>query len=318
MKFMVTGASGFVGSSLCAELNRQGYDVRAAIRSEKVRINEFDTVVGSINSQTNWLDALDGINTVIHLAARVHVMRENATNPLAAFREVNVAGTEQLARTAVASGVRRLVYVSSIKVNGEQTNGIPFTERDVPFPQDPYGISKYEAEQVLLQIAHETGLEVVFVRPPLVYGPRVGGNFLRLLKLVAKGVPLPLAAVNNQRSMIYLGNFVDALITCAIHPAAAGQTYLVSDGEDISTSRLMQEIARMMGKRSYLWPLPTALLNFAAILTGVINEVERLTGSLQIDASKIRSELAWCPPYTTAQGLSETVRWFQSGTQHGL
>lgn len=318
MKFLVTGANGFVGSALRAELNRHGYDVRAAIRSAKARDNESATVVGSIDGQTNWLDALGGIDTVIHLAARVHVMREKAADPLAAFREVNVAGTERLARAAAASGVRRLVYVSSIKVNGEQTNGEHFTERDVPFPQDPYGISKYEAEQALLQVAHETGLEVVMVRPPLVYGPGVGGNFLRLLKLMAKGIPLPLGAVNNLRSMIYLGNFVDALIKCGTHPAAAGQIYLVSDGDDLSTTRLLQTIAQLMGKRSYLWPLPSSVLTLGGVVTGMSAEVERLTDSLQVDISKIRNELAWSPPYTTAQGLSETVHWFQSGIQDGL
>jgi len=268
-------------------------------------------IVGSLNAGTDWLAALAGVDIVIHLAARVHVMRENAADPLAAFREVNVAGTERLARAAASSGVKRLVYVSSIKVNGEQTAGVPYSELDVPAPQDSYGVSKYEAEQALRQVALETGLEVVIVRPPLIYGPGVGGNFLRLLKLVSWGVPLPLASVLNRRSMIYLGNFVDALITCATHPAAVGKTYLVSDGEDISTPLLMQYMANLMGKHSWLWPLPSFLLKLAGKMTGLSGEVERLIGSLQIDSSGIRRELGWLPPYSMQQGLSETVRWFE-------
>jgi nucleoside-diphosphate-sugar epimerase len=237
-------------------------------------------------------------------------MHETAVDPLAVFREVNVAGTERLARAAASSGVKRLVYVSSIKVNGEQTTGIPFSEKDVPAPQDPYGISKYEAEQLLNQVSRETGMEVVIVRPPLIYGPDVGGNFIRLLKLVFWGAPLPLASVHNQRSMIYLDNFVDALISCATHPAAAGKTYLVSDGKDISTPLLMQYMANLMDRRSWLWPFPPSLLQLAGKMAGMSNEVERLVGSLQIDSSKIRSELEWVPPYSVQQGLSETVKWF--------
>lgn len=312
--FLVTGANGFVGSALCAELEHRDAYVRGAVRvlSGSSETLSYDPVaVGGLGAGTGWAKALHGIDVVVHLAARVHVMHENAADPMAAFREVNVAGTERLARAAASSGVRRLVYVSSIKVNGEQTSRIPFSELDVPAPQDPYGISKYEAELALHNVAKETGLEVVIVRPPLVYGSGVGGNFLRLLKLLSQGVPLPLASIQNQRSMIYLGNFVDALITCAMHPAAAGKTYLVSDGEDISTPLLMHSIANLMGKRSWLWPLPPSLLQLAGKMTGKINEVERLIGSLQIDSRKIRSELGWMPPYSIQQGLSETVHWFE-------
>jgi nucleoside-diphosphate-sugar epimerase len=320
MKFLITGASGFVGKILCTQLLQRGHELHAAYRtaaSEYARMPANagamykGMVIGTIDGKTDWSSALAGMDTVIHLAARVHVMRENAADPLAAFREVNVAGTERLARAAASNGVKRLVYVSSIKVNGEQTAGVPYSELDVPAPQDPYGVSKYEAEQALHRVALETGLEVVIVRPPLVYGPGAGGNFIRLLKLMSWGVPLPLASVRNRRSMIYLGNFVDALIACATHPAAAGKTYLVSDGEDVSTPLLMRNIADLMGKRSRLWPLPLFLLQLAGRMTGMSGEIERLIGSLQIDSAGIRRELDWTPPYSMQQGLAETVRWFE-------
>lgn len=313
MKVLITGAAGFVGSAICMQLMSRGICAVGAVRrmpSHPLFGMEY-RIVGNLDASTEWDAALDGVDTVIHLAARVHVMRENAADPLAAFREVNVAGTERLARAAASSGVKRLVYVSSVKVNGEQTADVPYSEQDEPAPQDPYGVSKYEAEQALHQVALETGLEVVIVRPPLIYGPGVGGNFLRLLKLMSRGVPLPLAAVRNRRSMIYLGNFVDALITCATHPDAAGKTYLVSDDEDVSTPVLMQNMANLMGKHSWLWPLPPALLELAGKATGMSSEVERLIGSLQIDSSRIRCELGWLPPYSMQHGLSETVRWFE-------
>lgn len=312
-KILVTGASGFVGRALCTELIRRGRDVRGAIRTPLHPASlpcELATVA-DIGPNTDWSGALSGVDVVVHLAARVHVMRETAVDPLLAFREVNVAGTEQLARSAASSGIKRLVYVSSIKVNGESTGSKPFSEEDVPSPQDPYGISKYEAELALRRVAHETGLEVVIVRPPLVYGPGVGGNFWRLLRLVERGIPLPLASVENRRSMIYLGNFVDLLVACASHPDAAGKTFLVSDGEDVSTAQLIRYLARFMGKPSYLWPFPPTLLRLAGRLVGKPDEVERLLGSLVIDSSKIRRELGRTPPFSMEQGLAETVRWFQ-------
>ena len=315
-RILVTGATGFVGRALCHELIARKHIVRAAVRraSGERRLPagcEAVAVVGEIGATTDWSTALEGVDVVIHLAARVHVMRETAADPLETFREVNVAGSERLARAAASSGVKRLVYVSSIKVNGESTQGTPFTETDVPSPQDFYAISKYEAELALRRVAQETGLAVVIVRPPLIYGPGVGGNFLRLLKFVARGVPLPLARVNNQRSIIYLSNFLDALAVCAIHPKAAGKTYLLSDGRDVSTSQLMHDLARLMGRPSLLWPFPTALLRLAGQFIGKSDEIERLLGSLKIDSSQIRRELGWVPPFTMEQGLAETVRCFQ-------
>jgi len=309
MKILVTGANGFVGRLLCAELLRQGYTVRSAVRSANVKFDDYEReIVGDINGETNWKSALGGMDVVVHLAARVHVMRDESSDPLAEFRKVNVAGTEHLARSAAASGVKRFVYVSSIKVNGEATQGgEKFTEEDMSAPQDPYGISKCEAEQVLHEVAEETGLEVVIVRPPLVYGPGVKGNFAQMLKVLDRGLPLPLATVNNRRSLVYVGNLVDALILCATHPAAVGQTYLVSDGEDVSTSELLRQLGASMGCPARLFACPAVLLKLAGRLTGKADQVERLLGSLQVDSSKIRRELGWIPPFTLESGLRTTA-----------
>ena len=313
-RFLVTGASGFVGQQLCAEIIRLGWQVRAAVRKPDSSRNGIESaIVGAIDSQTNWIEALREVDVVIHLAARVHVMHDDAVDPLSEFRRINTAGTEHLARCAAVAGVRRLVYVSSIKVNGEETTGgCRYTELDVPSPQDPYGISKWEAEQALHRVAKETGLEVAIVRPPLVYGPGVKGNFAQILAVVAKGVPLPLASVHNWRSMIYLGNLVAALIACATQPAAAGQTYLVCDGEDVSTPDLLRQLAHGMNVSSRLFSCPPALLRLAGRLAGKSSQVERLLGSLQVDGDKIRHDLNWVPPYSVQQGLQKTAEWYQT------
>jgi nucleoside-diphosphate-sugar epimerase len=315
MKILVTGASGFVGSSLCASLLAKSYPVRAVFRAANENENYGceTSIISSISFDTDWSKALLGIRSVIHLAARVHVMHENASDPLEEFRKVNVAGTEHLARSAAASGVKRFVYVSSIKVNGEGTGaGSKFVETDLPAPQDPYGISKWEAEQALHRVAQETGLEIVIVRPPLVYGDGVKGNFAQMLKVLAKGIPLPLASVHNLRSLVYLENLVDALITCSTHPAAAGQTYLVSDGEDISTSELLHLLGNGMGHPARLIPCPSAWLNFAGRLFGKTPQVERLLGSCQVNSDKIRFQLEWLPPYTLQQGLQITAERYRT------
>ncbi|MDP1679217.1 MAG: NAD-dependent epimerase/dehydratase family protein, partial [Candidatus Nitrotoga sp.] len=262
MKFMISGAGGFVGKALCAELLQRGQSVSAAVRSGKSLIKNTEAiVVGAIDSETNWADALRDVDVVIHLAARVHVMRESATDPLAEFLKVNLHGTSNLAWQAACSGAKRLVYVSSIKVNGEQTSATQsFTELDDPSPQDFYSISKWQAEQALWRIAQETGLEIVVVRPPLVYGPGVKGNFAQLLAVAAKHIPLPFASVHNRRSLIYLGNLVDALIACSTHSVAAGQTYLVCDGEDASTPDLLRQLRNAMGCPAYLLPFPPSWL----------------------------------------------------------
>lgn len=314
MKFLITGANGFVGKALCAELLRQGLSVRAAVRSpNQVQSNVETLAVGNIDGDADWRNALHGVDVVIHLAARVHVMKDVAGDALAEFLKINLHGTENLARQAAQAGVKRLVYVSSIKVNGESTaHTQPYLESDKPNPQDPYGISKWRAEQALQRIAQDTGLEVVIVRPPLVYGPGVKGNFISLLAAIDKGIPLPLAGANNLRSMVYVGNLVDALIACATNPAAAGQTYLVRDGEDVSTSLLVKRIAAALERNNRTFYFPPGLLRAAAALFGRSAQVDRLFGSLQISDQKIRKELAWSPPFTMEQGLRATANWYSA------
>jgi UDP-N-acetyl-alpha-D-quinovosamine dehydrogenase len=313
-KILVTGANGFVGKVLCGEVVRRAVAVAGATRAVcALPVGVEPIVIGTMDQRTDWQSALRGVDVVIHLAARVHVMREGAGDPLAEFCRVNVLGTERLGRAAAASGVKRLVYVSSIKVNGETTySGQKYTEADPPVPQDPYGISKWEAEQALHRVVRETGLEVVIVRPPLVYGPGVKGNFAQMLKVLSKGMPLPLASIHNLRSLLYVENLVDALIVCAAHPAAAGQTYLVSDGEDISTPALMRSLASAMGKPARLFPCPPALLKGMAGMLGRGAQLDRLLGSLQVDSARIRRDLNWVPPHSLQQGLRATADWYRT------
>ncbi len=309
-KILVTGSTGFVGKALCKRMVSNGWHVRGTVRSaEQADMSKLPAGVKvvqikSIGADTDWSDALLGVDAVVHLAARVHVMNDTSSYPLSAFRKVNVAGTERLARMAAINGVKRFVYVSSVKVNGEGCEK-PFTEHDIPAPDDPYGVSKWEAEQVLRKVAEDTGLEVVILRPPLVYGPGVKANFLSLFKIVDRGVPLPLASINNHRSLIY-----DAITTCINHPEASGQTYLVSDGEDVSTPELIRRVAAALGRPARLFPFPPSLMRFAGKLFGKADAVERLVGSLTIDSSKIRRELGWKPPFSMEQGLKETAEWF--------
>jgi nucleoside-diphosphate-sugar epimerase len=313
-KILVTGSSGFIGRRLCAEIIKRGYQVTAAIRTPNFEQSQFNPIiVGQIGEHTDWKEALNGITCVIHLAARAHVMRDHANDPMAEFRRVNVAGTEQLARSAAASGVKRLVYVSSIGVNGLQTDSRKaFSESDTPNPHNMYALSKWEAEQGLLQISRETGLEIVIVRPPLVYGGNAPGNFAKMMNVLVRGMILPLASVQNLRSLIYLDNLVDALILCVAHPDANGQTYLVSDGEDISTPELLRRLGAAMGHPTHLLPCPQVLLKLAGRLFVKSDQIQRLLGSLQVDSSKIRRELNWRPPYTLDQGLRATANWYRS------
>ncbi|MCX7184827.1 MAG: SDR family oxidoreductase [Nitrosospira sp.] len=320
MKVLITGASGFVGRALCDRLLAHGLDVVGTVRSlpgtPVPGVNYC--IVAEMGAGTDWLDALAGVQVIVHCAARVHVMRDHAHDPLTEFRYVNTLGTETLARAAARCGVKRLVFLSSIKVNGESTlPDAPFDQTSPAKPQDPYAISKWEAEQALTRVAAETGLEVVVLRCPLVYGPGVKGNFLRLLQAVDRGIPLPFALARNRRSLIYLDNLTGAIAACLTHPAAAGKTYLVSDGEDISTAELITHITRALGKSSRLWPCPLGLMKLAGMMTGKSDEVARLLGSLCIDSSRIRNELDWTPSHTLVQGLAETTRWFQGWDNQG-
>jgi nucleoside-diphosphate-sugar epimerase len=306
---LVTGAGGFIGGALCESLAAGGYRVRRAARLAQPG-GQDAIAVGDIGPATDWRAALEDVRCVVHLAARTHVLRETAADPLAEYRRANVAATARLAEQARAAGVRRLVFMSSIKVNGDSTQR-PFTEADGPRPEDAYGASKWEAEQALASIAGGA-MELVVLRPPLVYGPRVAGNFRRLLDAVARGVPLPLASVVNRRSLVYVGNLADAVLATLDAPLAAGKTYLVSDGEDVSTPDLVRAVARALGVGARLFPCPVGVLRLAAALTGRRGAAARLTGSLQVDSSAIRRELGWRPSFTLAQGLAGTARWYHS------
>jgi nucleoside-diphosphate-sugar epimerase len=307
MNVLVTGASGFVGRALCETLAGRGHGVVPAVRNLQGITGE--RVIGDIGQQTNWCELLGGLQAVVHLAARVHVMQDRATDPLTSFRAVNTDGTLNLARQSAAAGVKRFVFVSSIKVNGEG-QVLPYLETNPPAPQDAYAVSKWEAEQGLLEIATVTGMEVVVLRPPLIYGPGVSANFARLMHLVDKGWPLPFGLVSNRRSLLYLGSLVDAVNLCIEHPAAANQTYLVADGEDVSTPELIRLLADCMGKSARLLSVPPGWLEFAASLLGKRQEMRRLLGSLVIDSEKLRQELGWVPPYSMHEGLQATVNEF--------
>lgn len=312
MEVLITGATGFVGKPLCAELFRQGQPVRAAVRSASRQVENIETVsIGEVNAETDWTDALRGINTVIHLAARVHVMKDNAADPLDAFRKVNVDGTLNLARQAAESGVQRFVFISSIKVNGESTVlGRPFAADDRPAPLDSYGISKREAEDALRQLADKTGMEVVIIRSPLVYGPSVKANFLNMMLWLHKGVPLPFGAINNRRSLVALDNLIDFIVTCLDHPAAANQTFLVSDGEDLSTTDLLVRMAGALDVPVRLLPVPQKLLEAGLKVVGKGDLAQRLCGSLQVDITKACTMLDWKPLISVDEGLRRTAEHF--------
>jgi nucleoside-diphosphate-sugar epimerase len=286
----VTGASGFVGRALVLHLQAHGVEV--------IPIQRDADPTGSLQL----------VDVVVHLAARVHVMAEKATHPLAEFRQANVDATVSLARQAAVAGVTRFVFMSSVKVNGEQTSADRgFTELDQPNPQDAYGISKWEAELALRQVSEETGIEVVIIRSPLVYGPGVKANFAALMRTVIRRWPLPLGAIQNTRSLVGLDNLVDFIYLCMLHPAAANETFLVSDGNDLSTPQLVKELATAAGVQPNLWTIPVWILAWFAALLGRRNAVQRLCGNLQVDITKARTLLGWVPPVSMQEGLKKTV-----------
>lgn len=303
-RVLVTGAAGFVGRALCAGLVVAGRETVPAVRRESGLAGE--AVVGDIGPSTDWYGILQGCDAIVHLAARVHLMQDTAPDPLAAYRAANAEATLNLARQAVQAGVKRFVFISTVKVNGEGRDQ-PYRETDTAAPEDAYAISKWEAEEGLRRIAEETGLEIVILRPPLVYGPGVQANFLRLMRLVEKGWPLPLGAIENRRSLLYLGNFVDAIQRCIEHPAAAGQTFLLDDGEAVSTPELIRRLAHAMGRPARLVPVPVGLLELGGRMLGRRSAVERLVGSLYVDSAAIRSRLQWTPPFSMEEGLAATV-----------
>lgn len=310
---LVTGAGGFIGHHLCAALTSTGYPLHLAVRQKAQPQSPGQSkyfFVEDMGPRTSWRDALQGVDSVVHLAARVHVTRETAADPLAEFRRVNVHGTEKLAADAAGCGVRRLVLMSSIGVNGNKTPGSFFSESDAPHPHDHYSWSKYEAEQALGRIAEESGMEIVVLRAPLVYGPGVGAKFLSLLRWVDRGWPLPLGAIRNPRSLIYVGNLVEAVIAALEKSQAAGKTYVVSDDDGLSIRDLVVRLAGMMGKRARLLNVPLPLLKLAARPVGKAEIIEQLDNPLVADASLIRRELGWQSSFTVEQGLRATVDWY--------
>ena len=312
-RILVTGANGFIGRALSDGLNNNGYRVLAALRRSGLQqriMNHESVIVGEINRHTDWSNIIEGIDVVIHLAARVHLMEDRAQARLDAYREVNVLGTTNLADYAARSGVKRFIYMSSIKVNGNE-NPNAYLESDVPMPVDAYGISKMEAEIQLKSIASESGLEIVVIRPPLVYGPEVKANFFSLLNLVDRRIPLPFGNIKNRRSFVFVGNLIDCILKCVDHPCAAGQTYLVSDDRDLSTPELITLIASALNTRCLLYPFPIIMLNSLAKLLGKREVVGRLCGSLTANITKLKEDLGWKPPYSVEYGLLETAKWFK-------
>jgi nucleoside-diphosphate-sugar epimerase len=312
-RVLVTGAGGFVGSILCPMLESAGYLVRAAVRTERptpAGASE-QAVVGEIGAHTDWSGALPDVDLVIHLAAQVHDMRGTAA-AVTGYMETNARGTERLAQRAARNRVKRFIYLSSVKVYGEEAAQRAYSANDTPHPQDPYGVSKWQGERLLVQSASGSGMQCVIVRPPLVYGPGVRANFLRLLRWVDAERPLPLGAVDNRRSLASVWTVCDLLIRLLDHPAAANRAWMVSDGEDLSTPELIRRIASAMGRRSRLLPVPLALLRLGGALSGKGAEVRRLCDSLTVDITETRTQLGWSPPLSLDEALTRTVNWYRA------
>jgi nucleoside-diphosphate-sugar epimerase len=310
-RILVTGASGFVGEAVVFRLLLDRKLIPVAAVRGATRLHGLCSIVPFNLGDPKALPSLDDVEVVIHAAARVHVMNETAVDALAEFRKVNVDGTLRLARRAAESGVKRFIFISSIKVNGESTvRGKPFKADDIPAPADPYGVSKYEAEESLKQLSRDTGMEVVIIRPPLVYGPGVKANFMNMMHWLNLGIPLPLGAIGNQRSLVAIGNLVDLIVTCIEHPKAANQTFLVSDDEDLSTTLLLRRLAKALGKKARLLPLPEWLLMFAASILGKSRVAQRICGSLQVDIGKTCDLLGWVPPVKVDEAIRKTAKHY--------
>lgn len=310
MDIAITGATGFLGSALAARLAGDLHNVFAFTRRASAPSQDNVQIInaGNLSLDADWREAVAGIEAVVHCAARVHVMQDTAADLLAAFREVNVNGTMNLARQAATAGVKRFVFISSVKVNGEATQpGCPFTEADSPNPQDAYGQSKHEAEQSLRKLSADSGMEVVIIRPPLVYGPGVKANFASLMRAVKRGWPLPFGAVHNQRSFVAIDNLVDFIVTCISHPLAANQTFLVSDGHDLSTTDLVRRMALAAGVSLRLIPVPSWAVRAGGTLIGRRDAVQRLYGNLQIDISKSQTLLGWRPSVSIEEGMRRAM-----------
>jgi nucleoside-diphosphate-sugar epimerase len=313
-KILITGATGFVGKALFENLkSRKKYLAHLTTRTNEEKLLDGGKVfnIGEIDSNTNWKDALDGVSCIVHCAARAHMTEKKQTDLLDAYRRINVDGTRNLAKQAAGIGIKRFIFLSSVKVNGEETIASKsFKYDDISQPEDAYGITKWEAEQALLEISKQTGLEVVIIRPPLVYGEGVKGNFLRLLDIVYKQIPLPFAKINNLRSFIALDNLIDLIICCIEHPKAAGKTFLVSDGQDLSTTDLIRKLSKFMNKSPRLFQVPQLIIQLIGRLVGKSSEIKRLFGSLRVDNSYTREILEWSPVLSLDESLEKTVRQY--------
>ncbi|CAN5703243.1 SDR family oxidoreductase [soil metagenome] len=315
---MLTGATGFVGQGILKQALRQPVMINCISRQkihgiDSTIANVRNSLIPELTPDTDWSEHLTGVNCVIHCAARVHVMQETTDNPIVLFRRMNVDTTLNLARQAAAQGVQQFIFISSIKVNGEQTRaGRAYTEESPPMPEDAYGVSKHEAELALQTLGKDTGMAITIIRPPLVYGPGVRANFLSMLQWVQRGVPLPLGSIHNKRSFVYLDNLVSLVLCCVGNPKAYQQLFLVSDGNDLSTTELLRACARALGVQSRLWPFPAGILAFLARLAGKKAIADRLCQSLQLDITKARQLLSWTPPYTVEQGLLATAQQMTS------
>jgi len=310
LKILVTGATGFIGNKLCLALLKRADTVLAVSRSQ-VNIDNNITLINKVLSKdTDWQENLKDIDVVIHLAGRAHVMKDASDDPYQAYAEINIHATKQLAEQAALSGIKRFIYLSSVKVNGEHTDNVAFNEVDISNPEDDYGKTKCEAENVLISISKETGMEVVIIRPPLVYGHGVKANFKSLIKLAQLNIPLPFGSITNKRSLIYIENLIDFIILCVNHPSAANQTFLVSDDEDVSTTQLIKYIKGASGKRPLLIPVQQSWLRFVFQLIGKSSLSDRLLGNLQVDITKAKTLLNWKPPYSVKEGIEETVSDF--------
>jgi nucleoside-diphosphate-sugar epimerase len=309
MKILVTGANGLVGRVLCSVLDQDGKQV---IRTVRASPTPWEMPVGDINEKTDWLVALSqGIDVVVHLAAQTPLADSEVEAAANRYHQVNTVGTANLARQCAKHGVKRFVLISTVKVLGEGKIE-PYRDDDLAVPADTYAISKWGAEQALRQIAAETGMEVVVLRPPLIYGPEVKGNFLRLMQAIKRRRPLPLGGIQNRRSLIYLGNLVDVIRVCLTHPKAAGKTFLVSDGDDVSTPELIRRVAVALGQRPFLLPVPVSWIKCVGAFLGKKAAVERLIGSLYVDIAPLQEQLGWIPPYTMQAGLETTARWYRN------
>lgn len=311
---LVTGANGFVGKALCNYLNSNNTQIKALTRTP----NEFSSNIHNIVcddfcAARALLEGMRGVDVVVHLAARVHVMQESSGDALAAYRAVNVDLTLNLAKQAAAAGIRRFIYLSSIKVNGEKTPvGHAFSANDIPAPEDPYGVSKMEAEQALFELSKSTGMEVVVIRPPLIYGPGVGANFMAMMRWLVRRVPLPLGAIDNRRSVVALDNLLSLILACTSHPKASGQVFLVSDDQDVSVTQLLKRLAHAMKVPAILLPVPARMIRFAATMLGKASVAQRLCDNLQVDIAKTKEMLNWTPPLSLDEGLQVTADWYLS------